>query len=63
VCQRVIDDLGAELRAEWDPDVAKLHAQLLQVREDLQPDSEESRRRAALDDLVAFLADRVEERA
>jgi DNA primase len=63
VAQREIDDLGAELRAAWDPDAAKLHAQLLQVREDLSPDAEESRRRAALDELVAFLAERVEEGA
>jgi DNA primase len=63
VAQREIDELFAELRAEWDPDAAKLHAQLLQVREDLQPDADESTRRAALDELVAFLAERVEEGA
>ena len=60
-CQSVLHDLEAEMRAEWDPDLAKLHGQLLQLRSDLSPDADEQRRRAAIDELVAFLSERVEE--
>ena len=60
-CQSVLHDLEAEMRAEWDPDLAKLHGQLLQLRADLSADADEQRRRAAIDELVAFLSERVEE--
>ena len=60
-CQAVLHDLEAEMRAEWDPDLAKLHGELLQLRADLSPDAGEHRRRAAIDELVAFLSGRVED--
>ncbi|MEA3021093.1 MAG: primase [Actinomycetota bacterium] len=63
VGQRALDDLQAEVRAEWDPVRAKRAGTVKQVLGDLHPDNDEDRRRAAIDELVAFLAERVEEGA
>jgi DNA primase len=61
VAGRVLHDLEAEVRASEDP--LGLYESIKWIklqREDLY---EEPRRRAAIDELVAFLADRVEDRA
>lgn len=61
VARHAHDELQAELRATWSDDGAKSANELLRRLDDLGPDIEPGRRRAAMAQLVAFLVERAEE--
>ena len=61
VARAAHDELQAELRVVWSDDGAKVANELLRRVGDLGPDAEPGVRRAAMEQLVAFLAERAEE--
>lgn len=61
VARAAHDELQAELRVVWSDDGAKAANELLRRVGDLGPDVDPGLRRAAMEQLVAFLAERAEE--
>ena len=61
VARAALDELQAELRVVWSDDGAKVANELLRRVGDLGPDVDPGLRRAAMEQLVAFLAERAEE--
>ena len=61
VARAALDELQAELRVVWSDDGAKVANELLRRMGDLGPDVDPGLRRAAMEQLVAFLAERAEE--
>ena len=61
VARAAHDELQAELRVAWSDDGAKVANELLRRVGDLGPDVQPGLRRAAMEQLVAFLAERAEE--
>ncbi|MEX2659129.1 MAG: DNA primase [Acidimicrobiales bacterium] len=61
VARHALDDLQAQLRASWDDDGAKAANEVLRRLGELGPDGDPGTRRAAMEQLVAFVVERAEE--
>ncbi len=61
VARQALDDLSAQLRASWSDEGAKAANEVLRRLGELGPDVEAGTRRAAMEQLVAFVAERAEE--